>query len=63
MYLPTLQEYERMLQQFDWYYDMADDYTIWKQNSVKLSELLRLKAELDPHGTIWDRVKKDLNVC
>jgi FAD/FMN-containing dehydrogenase len=63
MTLPTIKEYELMLRQFDWYYAMSDDYSVWKRGSEQMSRLQAIKAQLDPHGTIWDQVKKELKIC
>jgi hypothetical protein len=59
MTLPTIEEYELMLRRFDWYYAMSDDYSLWRRCSEEMSRLQAIKAQLDPRGTIWNRVKQE----
>jgi hypothetical protein len=47
--------YKQQLAGHDWWYDRADDFTVWKRGSEKMAGLLALRKRLDKSGEIWNQ--------
>lgn len=41
----TKEEYQKMLDNHDWYYELSDDMTVYRAGKQSLSELIRIAFE------------------
>ena len=54
----TLKEYEKMLQEFDWYYEFSDDYQVVKKGRKKE---IKIKALSNKNKEFKDLYNKYYN--
>ncbi len=54
----TLEEYKQGLENFDWYYDYSDDYSVWQRARSRRDELAAAQKIHDPDRKIWEEVAK-----
>ena len=54
-----MNEYIKLLQAHDWYYNYSDDFNVWQKGRKERDQLISFKAELDPHGVVWNQYAPD----
>lgn len=53
----SLSDYYSQLEQFDWFYAMSDDNSVWRRGSAKNAELLETAKESPEHKKLYDDYK------
>lgn len=54
----TKEEYIRRLQAHDWAYEMADDYSVYRDGKREHDALADMRAHIDPDGSIWKSIAR-----
>jgi len=49
--------YRSLLANADWYYEMSDDYNVWKRGNDTFKILYPQQRYLDPDGSIWNEYR------
>lgn len=57
--MSSVQGYESLLRQHDWYYGRSDDPTRHREGQSSISRLHLIRAQLDPTGAIWNSIAPD----
>lgn len=50
------QLYRQLLAQHDWYYQYADDFSVWSAGKAHLERIRELQKHIDPDYKIWNSI-------
>lgn len=54
--MSTVQGYKSLLGRHDWHYGRSDDPKRYRAGQSSISELHRMRMQLDPTGSIWNSI-------
>ena len=54
----TLEEYENLLKNHDWYYQYSDNHGIWKTGQMEQELILQYQPLLDPDKKIFNKYRE-----
>jgi hypothetical protein len=51
-----MEAYRAALQKHDWWYEMSDDWSVWRDGKNRREQLESLQRILDPDLTVWNSI-------
>lgn len=58
--MTTLADYWDQLNRFDWYYEMTDDFSVWRRGTTRWDELRKISQESPEHMVLFNGFYKHM---